>query len=68
MPVKGPGLSKASVVVGDGNGHVGLGVKCSKEVATAKIVGYSCEERVLGVTKLGSHILCLVRLLGSVGL
>ncbi|EXB93321.1 40S ribosomal protein S2-2 [Morus notabilis] len=22
-------------VVGDGNGHVGLGVKCSKEVATA---------------------------------
>ncbi|KAG6580857.1 40S ribosomal protein S2-3, partial [Cucurbita argyrosperma subsp. sororia] len=26
---------KAFVVVGDGNGHVGLGVKCSKEVATA---------------------------------
>ena len=26
---------KASVVVGDGNDHVGLGVKCSKEVATA---------------------------------
>ncbi|RAL37762.1 hypothetical protein DM860_000456 [Cuscuta australis] len=25
---------KAFVVVGDGNGHVGLGVKCSKEVAT----------------------------------
>ncbi|KAB5520426.1 hypothetical protein DKX38_024745 [Salix brachista] len=48
VPVKGPGLSKASVVVGDGNGHVGLGVKCSKEVATAKIVGYSCEERVWG--------------------
>ncbi|TYH39981.1 hypothetical protein ES332_D12G215100v1 [Gossypium tomentosum] len=26
---------KAFVVVGDGKGHVGLGVKCSKEVATA---------------------------------
>ncbi|KAK7841407.1 small ribosomal subunit protein uS5x [Quercus suber] len=26
---------KAFVVVGDNNGHVGLGVKCSKEVATA---------------------------------
>merc|ERR1712203_1240392 len=26
---------KAIVGVGDGNGHVGLGVKCSKEVATA---------------------------------
>jgi len=26
---------KAYVVVGDGEGHVGLGVKCSKEVATA---------------------------------
>ena len=26
---------KAIVVVGDKNGHVGLGVKCSKEVATA---------------------------------
>ncbi|CAA6653623.1 unnamed protein product [Spirodela intermedia] len=26
---------KAFVVVGDGSGHVGLGVKCSKEVATA---------------------------------
>ncbi|KAJ3200372.1 40S ribosomal protein [Entophlyctis luteolus] len=26
---------KACVVVGDSNGHVGLGVKCSKEVATA---------------------------------
>ncbi|XP_020257228.1 40S ribosomal protein S2-2-like [Asparagus officinalis] len=26
---------KAFVVVGDGNGHVGLGVKCAKEVATA---------------------------------
>ncbi|SPQ99646.1 S5 DRBM domain-containing protein [Plasmodiophora brassicae] len=26
---------KAIVVVGDNNGHVGLGVKCSKEVATA---------------------------------
>ncbi|KAL0644353.1 hypothetical protein Bca4012_042643 [Brassica carinata] len=26
---------KAFVVVRDGNGHVGLGVKCSKEVATA---------------------------------
>jgi len=26
---------KAYVIVGDNNGHVGLGVKCSKEVATA---------------------------------
>ena len=26
---------KAIVVVGDGQGHIGLGVKCSKEVATA---------------------------------
>ena len=26
---------KAFVAVGDGNGHVGLGVKCSAEVATA---------------------------------
>merc|ERR1711906_84395 len=26
---------KAFVAVGDSNGHVGLGVKCSKEVATA---------------------------------
>jgi len=26
---------KAFVIVGDNNGHVGLGVKCSKEVATA---------------------------------
>ena len=26
---------KAFVIVGDGNSHVGLGVKCSKEVATA---------------------------------
>jgi ribosomal protein uS5 len=26
---------KAFVAVGDGNGHLGLGVKCSKEVATA---------------------------------
>jgi len=26
---------KAFVVVGDGKGHIGLGVKCSKEVATA---------------------------------
>ncbi|KAI8602106.1 40S ribosomal protein S2 [Dissophora ornata] len=26
---------KAFVVIGDSNGHVGLGVKCSKEVATA---------------------------------
>jgi len=26
---------KAFVVIGDGNGHVGLGLKCSKEVATA---------------------------------
>jgi len=26
---------KAFVVIGDGNGHIGLGVKCSKEVATA---------------------------------
>jgi len=26
---------KAWVIVGDGNGHIGLGVKCAKEVATA---------------------------------
>lgn len=26
---------KAFVAIGDNNGHVGLGVKCSKEVATA---------------------------------
>lgn len=26
---------KAIVAVGDGNGHIGLGVKCAKEVATA---------------------------------
>merc|ERR1712232_1517880 len=26
---------KASVAIGDGNGHIGLGVKCSSEVATA---------------------------------
>ena len=26
---------KAFIVVGDGNDHIGLGVKCSKEVATA---------------------------------
>jgi len=26
---------KAFVAIGDGNGHLGLGVKCSKEVATA---------------------------------
>ncbi|KAK7835193.1 small ribosomal subunit protein uS5x [Quercus suber] len=26
---------KAFVIVGDNNGHIGLGVKCSKEVATA---------------------------------
>ncbi|KAF6134342.1 hypothetical protein GIB67_005734 [Kingdonia uniflora] len=26
---------KAFVVIGDNNGHLGLGVKCSKEVATA---------------------------------
>ncbi|KAJ0098939.1 hypothetical protein Patl1_20532 [Pistacia atlantica] len=34
VPVREPRF-KAFVVVGDGNGHVGLGVKCSKEVATA---------------------------------
>lgn len=26
---------KAFVAIGDSNGHIGLGVKCSKEVATA---------------------------------
>ena len=30
-----PSLQQAFVVVGDHNGHVGLGVKCAKEVATA---------------------------------
>jgi len=47
---------KAFVVVGDGDGHVGLGVKCSKEVATAirgsiilaKIIFDSCKKRILG--------------------
>ena len=29
------GMLQAFVVVGDSNGHVGLGVKCAKEVATA---------------------------------
>jgi Ribosomal protein S5, N-terminal domain len=28
-------MLQAFVVVGDSNGHVGLGVKCAKEVATA---------------------------------
>merc|ERR1712196_20351 len=28
-------MGKAFVAVGDNNGHIGLGVKCSKEVATA---------------------------------
>merc|ERR1712167_361685 len=28
-------MGMATVVVGDNNGHVGLGVKCSKEVANA---------------------------------
>jgi hypothetical protein len=30
-----PSLLQAFVVVGDHNGHIGLGVKCAKEVATA---------------------------------
>lgn len=36
---------KAFVVVGDMNGHVGLGVKCSKEVATA-IRGAICLAKI----------------------
>merc|ERR1712037_437064 len=34
-PSRSANRFKAIVGVGDGNGHVGLGVKCSKEVATA---------------------------------
>lgn len=33
--LKTPLLLQAFVAIGDYNGHVGLGVKCSKEVATA---------------------------------
>ena len=47
---------KAFVAIGDYNGHVGLGVKCSKEVSTANPKGNhlgqafhrSCVERLLG--------------------
>merc|ERR1739848_845295 len=49
---------KAFVAIGDYNGHVGLGVKCSKEVATAIVVPLSWQnypsfqfEEVSGVTK-----------------
>merc|ERR1712142_307228 len=35
MPVQKRTRFKAFVAIGDYNGHVGLGVKCSKEVATA---------------------------------
>ena len=34
-PTPLPACLQAFVVVGDFNGHVGLGVKCAKEVATA---------------------------------
>ncbi|KAG5222434.1 40S ribosomal protein [Salix suchowensis] len=37
VPFKGPGLSKASVAVGDGNGHVGLGVKCRRKYRLPKL-------------------------------
>jgi small subunit ribosomal protein S2e len=33
---------KAYVAVGDGNGHLGMGVKCAKEVATAIRGGIIC--------------------------
>nr|GMD20904.1 40S ribosomal protein S2-4 [Ipomoea batatas] len=59
---------KAFVVVGDGNGHVGLGVKCSKEVATAirgaiilaKLSVVPVRRGYWG-TRLGSLTLCLAR-------
>ncbi|XP_057617878.1 40S ribosomal protein S2-like [Chionomys nivalis] len=35
MPVQKQTRFKAFVAIGDYNGHVGLGVKCSKEIATA---------------------------------
>ncbi|KAI3444223.1 hypothetical protein Pfo_000888 [Paulownia fortunei] len=64
---------KAFVVVGDGNGHVGLGVKCSKEVATAirgsiilaKLSVIPVRRGYWG-TRLGSPILCRVRLRANV--
>lgn len=41
LPLHYRAVSQAFVVVGDYNGHCGLGVKCAKEVATA-IRGACC--------------------------
>lgn len=58
---------KAFVAFDDYNGHVGLGVKCSKEVATAirgAIILFRLSFQsgeATGVTSLENLILCLVR-------
>ncbi|XP_040589159.1 40S ribosomal protein S2-like [Mesocricetus auratus] len=48
---------KAFVAIGDYNGHVGLGVKCSKEVATAIQGGHHLDQAF--------HCSCIERLLGE---